>query len=184
MEIGLSLFSGKEPTANEPATRPTAARHSPSNLKQPGAAPAPDHPEPRASSPRTKGANVAAIGSTVVFSGELSGDEDLEILGQVKGKIELPSHQLIVGEGGRVEAEVKAKCVLVLGRVSGNVEASERLEIQASGIVEGDVRAPRLLIQEGAIVNGHIEMTKAPEASKRPVVTPVAPTPVAAPSNS
>jgi cytoskeletal protein CcmA (bactofilin family) len=68
--------------------------------------------------------------------------------------------------------------------VSGNVEASERLEIQASGIVEGDVRAPRLLIQEGAIVNGHIEMTKAPETSKRPAATPVAPTPVAAPSNS
>jgi len=123
---------------------------------------------------------VAAIGSTVVFSGDLSGDEDLEILGQVKGKVELPSHQLTVGESGRIEAEVKAKSVLVLGRVAGNVEASERVEIQASGIVEGDVRAPRLLVQEGAVVNGTIEMTKAGEAGKRPASSAPAATPIAA----
>jgi len=114
---------------------------------------------------------VAAIGSTVVFSGDLSGDEDLEILGQIKGKVELPSHQLTVGESGRIEAEVKAKSVLVLGRVAGNVEASERVEIQASGIVEGDVRAPRLLVEEGAVVNGTIEMTERSEAAKRPTTT-------------
>ena len=123
---------------------------------------------------------MAAIGSTVVFSGDLSGDEDLEILGQVKGKVELPSHQLTVGESGRIEAEVKAKSVLVLGRVAGNVEASERVEIQASGIVEGDVRAPRLLVQEGAVVNGTIEMTKAAEAGKRPASSAPSATPIAA----
>lgn len=124
---------------------------------------------------------MAAIGSTVVFSGDLSGDEDLEILGEVKGKVELPSHQLIVGESGRIEAEVKAKSVLVLGRVAGNVEATERVEIQASGVVEGDVRTPRLLIQEGAVVNGSIEMTKGSEAaSKRPAPNAPSPTPMAA----
>lgn len=122
---------------------------------------------------------MAAIGSTVVFSGDLSGDEDLEILGQVKGRVELPSHQLIVGESGRIEAEVKAKCVLVLGRVAGNVEASERVEIQESGVVEGDVRAPRLLVQEGAVVNGTIEMTKTAETAKRPSTNAPSPTPMA-----
>ena len=91
--------------------------------------------------------------------------------------MELPSHQLIVGESGRIEAEVKAKSVLVLGRVSGNVEASERVEIQASGIVEGDVRAPRLLVQEGAVMNGTVEMTAgaSADATKSAPATPPRP---------
>ena len=113
----------------------------------------------------TKGGAVATIGKSIVFKGELSGDEDLEVDGAVEGDIKLPNHVLKIGAHGKVKASVIAKCVQVVGHVAGNVSATERVEIEASGIVEGDIRAPRLLVQEGAVINGAIEMTKAAGAA-------------------
>ena len=81
--------------------------------------------------------------------------------GRVEGKIELPDNELTVGAEGRVSADIHAKSVVVIGKVSGNVSATEKIEVQASGSVDGDVRAPRLIVQEGAVVNGSVEMTKA-----------------------
>jgi cytoskeletal protein CcmA (bactofilin family) len=76
-----------------------------------------------------------------------------------------------------VAASVVAKTVMVVGRISGNVSATERVEIQASGVVEGDISAPRLLVQEGAVVNGSIAMTgaKGAAASKPPQSPQTAP---------
>ena len=102
---------------------------------------------------------MASIGQSIIFKGELSGDEDLEIDGQVEGDVKLCNHQVTIGANGRLKAEITAKSILVIGRVTGNLVASERIEIQATGIVEGDVQAPRLLIQEGAVVNGRIDMS-------------------------
>ncbi len=101
---------------------------------------------------------MANLGKSIVFKGDLTGDEDLEIEGRVEGQVKLPNHQLTIGAHGRVTAQVEAKNVVVVGHVSGNVTASERVEVQASGIVDGDIAAPRLLIQEGAVVNGSIQM--------------------------
>jgi len=101
---------------------------------------------------------VASIGKSVVFNGDLSGEEDLEIEGQVEGHIQLPNHQLTIGAHGRVKAQLDAKAVIVIGRVTGNITASERCEVQGSGIVIGDIRAAKLLVHEGAVVNGKIEM--------------------------
>ena len=101
---------------------------------------------------------MANIGKSVVFKGDLSGDEDLELEGRVEGQINLPNHQLTIGAHGHAEAEIQAKTVIVTGHVVGNVMALERCEIQASGVVDGDIRAPKLLIQEGAVVNGGITM--------------------------
>ncbi len=101
---------------------------------------------------------MANIGKSVVFSGDLSSEEDLEIEGQVEGQIRLPNHQLTIGAHGRVKAQIDAKAVIVVGRIHGNINASERCEVQGSGIVVGDIRAPRLLVHEGAVVNGKIEM--------------------------
>ena len=109
--------------------------------------------------PPSRGDTVASIGKSIIFKGELSGDEDLEIDGHVEGDIKLPNHVLTIGAHGKVKASVVAKCVQVVGNIAGNVTATERVEIEASGIVEGDIRAPRLLVQEGAVVNGAIEMT-------------------------
>jgi cytoskeletal protein CcmA (bactofilin family) len=110
--------------------------------------------------PQTGGKSVANIGKSIIIKGDLSGDEDLVIEGEVEGRIHLASHQLTIGANGRITAEVEAQGVVVIGRLTGNIAARERVEIQATGIVEGDIRAPKLLIQEGAIVNGRIEMTK------------------------
>jgi cytoskeletal protein CcmA (bactofilin family) len=101
---------------------------------------------------------MASLGKSIVFKGDLTGDEDLEIEGRVEGQVRLPNHQLTIGASGRVTAQVEAKHVVVIGHVSGNVTASERVEVQASGIVDGDIQAPRLAIQEGAVVNGNIQM--------------------------
>ena len=110
---------------------------------------------------------MATMGQSIVFKGDLSGDEDLEIEGRVEGKIEFANHQLTIGANGRVQAEVHAKTILVIGQVVGNLTATERIEIQATGIVQGDIKAPRLSVQEGATLNGSIEMGSAekPKAS-------------------
>ena len=90
-----------------------------------------------------------------------TGSEDLEVEGTVEGDIKLPNHVLKIGAHGKVMASVLAQCVQVIGRVSGDVSATDRVEVEASGVVEGDIRAPRLLVQEGAVINGRIEMTEA-----------------------
>ena len=118
---------------------------------------------------------MAMIGQSIVFKGELTGDEDLEIDGQVEGTVNLKNHQLTIGANGNLKAEVTAKSIIVIGRVKGNLIATERIEIQATGVVEGDVRAPRLNVQEGAVLNGSIDMsTSSVSEAKQPVAQPSA----------
>ncbi len=102
---------------------------------------------------------MANIGKSISIKGDLTGNEDLEIEGKVEGKVELPNNQLTIGSNGSVQAEVRAKSVVIVGRVSGNVHGTERVEIQATGIVEGDVSARKLIVAEGARLNGSIHMT-------------------------
>ncbi len=111
--------------------------------------------------PPTQGGNhVANIGKSISIKGDLTGNEDMVIEGKVEGKVDLPNNQLTVGANGTVRAEISAKAVVVVGRVAGNVQGSERVEIQGTGVVEGDVSAPRLVVAEGAVLNGAIKMTK------------------------
>ena len=149
----MSLFSGKG-KEDEPRTSAT-----------PGAPPAPYAARPERGSERNQPAPtgredaMANIGKSISIKGDLTGNEDLVIEGKVEGKVELPNNQLTVGANGVVKAEISAKTVVVIGRVAGNVKGSERIEIQATGIVEGDVAAPRLVVAEGAVVNGSMQMT-------------------------
>ena len=108
---------------------------------------------------------MANLGKSITISGDLTGEEDLVIEGKVEGKVTLPNSVLTIGANGAIKAEVQAKSVVVIGRVAGNVRGTERVEIQASGIVEGDVIAPRLIVAEGAVVNGSIQMTSKPGAA-------------------
>jgi len=108
---------------------------------------------------------MATMGQSIIFRGELSGDEDLEIEGQVEGTVKLPNHQLTIGANGRVTAEVVAKSIVVVGRVVGNLTASERIEVQATGHVDGDLRTPRLNVQEGAVLNGSVDMSSSASGS-------------------
>ena len=120
----------------------------------------------RGTAPQTGGTNVATIGKSIIIKGDLSGDEDLIIEGKVEGRVQLPNNQITVGADGRITADIEAKAIVVVGQTAGNLIASQRLEVQATGSVEGDITAPRLQIQEGATVNGSISMTKSPVASE------------------
>jgi len=106
------------------------------------------------------------IGKSVVIKGELSGSEDLTIEGHVEGKIELRQNVLTIGPNGKIKAQVFAKSVVILGEVTGNVTASEKVDIRDNGSVDGDIAAPRVAIAEGAHFRGSIDMQRAGGAGK------------------
>jgi len=103
---------------------------------------------------------MANIGKSITIKGDLTGSEDIVVEGTVEGKIEFPNNQLTIGANGTAKAEITAKTIVVIGRVTGNVHGTERVEIQATGVVEGDVSSPRLVVAEGAVLNGSIHMTQ------------------------
>jgi len=113
---------------------------------------------------------LASIGKSIVINGELSGSEDLTIEGRVDGKIELRDHVLTVGPNGRIKAQVAAKAVVVLGQVTGNLTATEKVDIKENGSVEGDIVAPRVAIADGSHFRGSIDMQKKdqPSSVERP----------------
>ena len=101
---------------------------------------------------------VATIGESIVIKGELSGDEDLVIDGQVEGKINLNQNALTVGEHGKVKAAVVAKTVVVAGKVRGDIMAAENVDIRDTCSMEGNICTPRLAIAPGAYFRGGIDM--------------------------
>jgi cytoskeletal protein CcmA (bactofilin family) len=114
-----------------------------------------------AEAPRGLEKSAVHIGKSVVIKGELNGSEDLTIEGQVEGKIELRQNVLTIGPNGRIKAQVFAKSVIVLGEVTGNVTATDKVDIRDNGSVDGDIAAPRVAIAEGAHFRGSIDMQKA-----------------------
>jgi len=106
------------------------------------------------------------IGKSVVIKGELSGSEDLTIEGHVEGRIDLKDNVLTIGPNGKIKAEVFAKSVVVLGEVTGNVTASEKVDIRDNGSVDGDIASPRVAIAEGAHFRGSVDMQRAGGAAK------------------
>ena len=100
------------------------------------------------------------IGKSVVIKGELNGSEDLTIEGQVEGKIELRQNVLTIGPNGKIKAQLFAKAVIILGEVTGNVTATEKVDIRDNGSVDGDIASPRVAIAEGAHFRGSIDMQR------------------------
>ncbi len=100
------------------------------------------------------------IGKSVVIKGELNGSEDLTIEGQVEGKIELRQNVLTIGPNGKIKAQVFAKSVIILGEVTGDVTATEKVDIRDNGSVDGDIASPRVAIAEGAHFRGSIDMQR------------------------
>ncbi len=109
----------------------------------------------KASAPRS-GAHTD-IGSSIVIDGEISGDEDLVIQGTVKGKISL-KESLYVESSGVIEADIDTANVEVSGQVTGNIAASDKVELKTDCKVVGDIRAPRILIADGATFKGNVDM--------------------------
>ena len=97
------------------------------------------------------------IGSTITVTGELKSGEDVMVCGKIAGRIETTA-DLVVEEGGSIEAEVVTHSIDVRGRIVGNVAASDRFEIHPSGNVVGDIRAPRVILTDGCKYKGRIEV--------------------------
>ena len=115
-------------------------------------------PQNRAGTP----ANDQAIISKGLFvKGEISGTESLYIDGKVEGSISLPGNRVTIGRNGQVGANVTAREVIVLGKLRGNVTASDRVDIRAEGALSGDVAAARISIEDGAFFKGGIDIRKA-----------------------
>jgi cytoskeletal protein CcmA (bactofilin family) len=99
------------------------------------------------------------IGKSVSIRGELSGTEDLYLDGSFEGSVNLPESRLTVGPNARVNAELHVRDLIVFGTVDGNVFASGRIELRQSAVVNGDILAARLSIEESATVRGRVELT-------------------------
>ena len=102
--------------------------------------------------------DVTTIGKGVVVKGDVKGGEDLVVDGKVDGTIELRQHVLTVGPTGRVKAQLSAKSVVVLGKVNGSIQASERVSIGETGSFEGAISAPRLVVADGAHLQGRVDV--------------------------
>ena len=102
----------------------------------------------------------ATIGKSLVIKGEVSGSESLYIDGKIEGAINLPGNRVTVGRNGQVAANIMAREVVVLGKVRGNVHASDRVDIRSEGSLTGDVIAARISIEDGAFFKGGIDIRK------------------------
>jgi len=101
--------------------------------------------------------STAMIGKSLVLKGTIQGKEDLVIDGRLDGDVELPEHRLTVGQTGHVQGSIKAREIVILGSVQGNLEASERVEIKKNARVVGDLRAMRPVIEDEAYFKGNVE---------------------------
>jgi len=139
--------------------------------------PPPKPPEPEA--PR----GVASIGKSVVIKGQIFSREDLYLDGEIEGTVEVPEHRLTIGPHGKLRAGIKAREVVVLGEVNGNIEAGERIDIRKESKLVGDIKTGRINIEDGAYFKGSIDIVKAepprPAASPRPAPAESAAAPAA-----
>jgi len=145
---------------NSPATpepvRPASPASSPTTF-EPGAV----RPSTgAAASAAIPSGEQATIGKSLFVKGEVSGSESLYIDGKVEGTINLPGNRVTVGRNGQVAANIMAREVVVLGKVRGNVNASDRVDIRSEGSLTGDVAAARISIEDGAYFKGGIDIRK------------------------
>jgi cytoskeletal protein CcmA (bactofilin family) len=140
-----------------------------------------DDPNPTPSAPRTERTTTGAgpvrstqgtgeratIGRSITIRGEVSGDEDLLIQGHVDGSVNLEQQAVTVGRDGRVKADITARVVTVEGEVEGDLKAEEQVILRSSAQVQGDITAPRVVLEDGASFRGGIDMGEPPAKGKR-----------------
>jgi len=108
--------------------------------------------------PATSPMDQANIGRSLVIKGEVTGAESLFIDGHVEGSISFPDNRVTIGRNGHVAANITAKEVVIMGKVHGNVECADRLDIRSEGLLTGDVITHRISVEEGAILKGGVEV--------------------------
>ncbi len=144
---------------NSPATpepgRPTPPVSTPGSFEaaRPAAAPS-----------SAASGDQATIGKSLVIKGEVTGSESLYVDGKIEGAINLPGNRVTVGRNGQVAANITAREVVVLGKVRGNINASDRVDIRSEGSLTGDVAAARIAIEDGAYFKGGIDIRKPGDA--------------------
>ena len=118
---------------------------------------------------------VAAIGKSVMIKGQLFSREDLYLDGEMEGTVEVPDNRLTIGPHGKLQAGIKAREVVVLGSINGNVEATERIDIRKDARLVGDIKTGRIIIEDGAYFKGSIDIVKA--EPPKPAAPPPRPQP-------
>lgn len=114
----------------------------------------------RPASTTSGGASTATIGKTVQIRAQLSSQEDLYIDGDVEGSVDVREHKVTVGPHGKVRAGIRAREVVILGSVKGNIEASDRIEIRKDAQLVGDIKTARINIEDGAYFKGGIDIAR------------------------
>jgi cytoskeletal protein CcmA (bactofilin family) len=103
---------------------------------------------------------AATIGKSLVVKGEITGSESLYVDGRVEGTINLPGNRVTIGRNGQVSANITAREIIVQGKLAGNVNASDRLDVRSEGSLTGDVVAARISVEDGAFFKGKIDIRK------------------------
>src|ERR1700720_3752893 len=139
----------ERPTTSTGMTAPSMS------TSEPGAMPRP------VATTTTSTSDQATIGKSLVIKGEVTGSESLYIDGRVEGSINLSGNRVTIGRNGVVAANISAREIVVLGKVRGNLTASDRVDIRSDGSLTGDVVAARISIEDGAFFKGGIDIRKA-----------------------
>src|SRR6202165_4027813 len=100
----------------------------------------------------------ATIGRSVVIKGEVSGTESLYVDGRIEGTVNFAEHRVTIGRNGSVAANISAREVVILGKVQGNIQCSDRLDIRSEGALTGDVVTQRISVEDGAILKGSVQV--------------------------
>jgi len=117
---------------------------------------------PAADPPR----GVAAIGKSVIIKGQILSREDLWLDGEIEGTVEVPEHRLTIGPHARLSAGIRAREVIVLGGVNGNVEATEKIDIRKDARLIGDIKTGGIIIEDGAYFKGSIDIVRGTDGTK------------------
>ena len=141
--------------------------------RPPAPAPAPRPAPAPAPAPAAASSRASVIGARARLKGDITGDDDVVVEGTVEGQVRI-SRELRVAPGGRVLASIHAASVVVSGEIVGNCTATQRIELQATAKLTGDIRAPRIAIAEGAVFKGKSEMgrVEAPRQEKPAAALP------------
>ena len=110
----------------------------------------------------------ATIGRTVVIKGEVTGNESLYIDGRIEGSITFKDHRVTVGRNGVVQANISAREVVIMGKVTGNVECSDRVDIRSEGTLTGDVVSARISVEDGAMLRGSVQLNPSEQKHESP----------------
>lgn len=110
----------------------------------------------------------ATIGRSLVIKGEVSGAEALYVDGRIEGTIHLTDNRVTIGRNGNVTANITAREVVIMGKVTGNIECSDRLDIRSEGTLAGDVVTQRISVEDGAVLKGSVQVRAAEQKNEKP----------------